>query len=432
MQRDRAEIVRLFEDMIVMAVRESYSDLHITGNQSLVYRKNGIIGTLKDIQLSFEEIDSLVKSLLSPVQLHTLRNRWSVDLALSVKKTRLRLNVFNTTRGLSFAVRILPGTVPTIEMLNLHPSLTEISKIKSGLVLICGVTGSGKTTTIAALIDEINRLRPAHIVTLEDPVEFRFASKQSFIEQREIGTHVPSFRRGLLDVLREDPDVIVVGEIRDPEEIRLCLSAAESGHLVIATLHAGSAEDAMYRICNSFPPEAQEEIRFQLASTLAWVIIQHLVYMERLKYRVPHLAIVKASQSVKTLIRENKLHQMENTMHTSKREGMFTKERYLDEFLNAYEAFTHPSHSFRPTPESIQETTYVSPLVDEVASEAAPYRPAQAPVRRETLDVTLDITEPVIAPLSAPAGERQYVIDETESLESMIAQLGKSGGLSQK
>lgn len=415
--------MKQFSDLISTAVREGFSDLHITGNQPLFYRKNGIIYTDRAIRWSYQEVDDLVKSLLTPVQLHVLRSRWSADFALSVQHVRVRINVFNTIRGLSLAIRILPGTAPSISMLNLHPSLQQIGELRSGLVLICGTTGSGKTTTIAAIIDEINRLRPTHIVTLEDPIEFRFVSKQSFIEQREVGTHVPSFRQGLLDVLREDPDVIVVGEIREPEEIRLTLSAAESGHLVIATLHAAQAEDAIYRICNSFPPEAQNEIRFQFASTLSWLVIQHLVYMERLKFQVPHLAILRGTQSIKSLIREDKLHQIENAMHTGKREGMFTKERYLSEFLNTLENFVHPSNSFRPAPESMQEASYVSPLTDAVSPRATSFNPPANTGRRP--EPLYDTTAPVPAPQGASGYELQYVIDENENLEDLIAELGK-------
>jgi twitching motility protein PilT len=416
--------MKQFKDMILAAVKEGFSDLHITGNQPLVYRKNGIIFTNSAIRWSYQEVDDIVRGLLTPMQLLTLRNRWSVDFAFSVQHARVRMNVFNTIQGLSLAVRILPGTVPSISMLNLHPSLQQICELNTGLILICGTTGSGKTTTIAAIIDEINRSRSAHIVTLEDPIEFRFVSRQSFIEQREVGTHVPSFRQGLIDVLREDPDVIVVGEIREPEEIRLTLGAAESGHLVIATLHAARAEDAIYRICNSFPPEAQEEIRFQLASTLSWIIIQHLVYMEKLKFRVPHLAILRGTQSVKGLIRENKLHQIENAMHTGKRDGMFTMERYLGEFLNTSDGFIHPIQSFRPTPEAMQEITYVSPLIGAGSPWAISSNPPPTADHQKLFRDTM-MPSPLLQNISG--SELHYIIDENENLEDLITELGKSG-----
>jgi pilus retraction protein PilT len=424
--------MKQFNDLILAAVKEGFSDLHITGNQPMVFRKNGIIQTDKTLKWSYQEIDSLVKGLLNPVHLQILRSRWSVDFALTVQHVRIRMNVFNTDRGLSLAVRLLPGAVPTIGMLNLHPSLQQIGEITTGLVLICGTTGCGKTTTIAAILEEINRSRYAHVVTIEDPVEYRFVSKQSFIQQREVGTHVPSFRQGLLDVLREDPDVIVVGELREPETIRLTLNAAESGHLVIASIHAAQVEDAIYRICNSFPLDSQDAIRFQLASTLSWVVIQQLLYTERLRFRVPLLSILRGTQSVKGLIRENRLPQLENAMHTGKRDGMFTKERYQEEFLNTKESFVLPSQSFRPAPESAQDPGHASALLagdGQAGQPAAAHLPALERHRSERGRTAADPL-PLTPPKTAfQAGDGEYVIDDDDNLEELIAQLDKSRNL---
>ncbi len=363
-----------FSKVIVTAVQEGCSDVHITGGHPVVYRKNGQIQFDNSGRWTHGEIDGLVKKVLTARQLQTLRNRWSVDLAITIRHIRIRVNVFNTTRGLSIAVRLLPGTVPTIEKLNLHPSLKQVAELRSGLVLICGATGSGKSTTIAALVDEINRTRTAHIVTLEDPVEYRYVSRKSFIEQRELGAHMPSFEQGLVDVLREDPDVIVVGELREPEVMRLTLNAAESGHLVIATLHATHAEDALYRLCNSFPVEAQEEIRHQVASTLQWLIVQQLVIREDAGFRVPVLSILRGNQSVKGILRENKLPQIESAIQMGKNDGMFTAERYTREYLGKVSAFASPQDIFKPSAEVSQEEVYHSPLVD---GEPAGPRPVQ-------------------------------------------------------
>src|SRR5512135_276589 len=363
-----------FSKVIVTAVQEGCSDLHITGGHPVVYRKNGQIQFDNSGRWTHGEIDGLVKKVLTARQLHTLRNRWSVDLAITIRHIRIRVNVFNTTRGLSIAVRLLPGTVPTIEKLNLHPSLKQAAELRFGLVLICGATGSGKSTTIAALVDEINRSRAAHIVTLEDPVEYRYVSRKSFIEQRELGAHMPSFEQGLVDVLREDPDVIVVGELREPEVMRLTLNAAESGHLVIATLHATHAEDALYRLCNSFPVEAQEEIRHQVASTLQWLVVQQLVIREDMGFRVPVLSILRGNQSVKGILRENKLPQIESAIQMGKNDGMFTAERYIREYLAKVSVYASPQDIFKPSAELSQEEVYHSPLVD---GEPAGPRPVQ-------------------------------------------------------
>jgi twitching motility protein PilT len=239
--------MKKFNNVILASMQEGISDIHITGGQPFCFRKNGVIGFNQTIQWTSQEIDDLVKPLLNPRQLIILRERHSIDFAMTMKHTRLRINVFNTTLGLSLAVRLLPGVVPTLTKLNLHPSLQQICQEKTGLVLICGTTGCGKSTTIAAIIDEINRTRSAHIITLEDPIEYRFNADKSLIQQRELGTHIPSFKQGLLDVLREDPDVIVVGELREPETIRLTLHAAESGHLVIASLRQHLLQHALMR-----------------------------------------------------------------------------------------------------------------------------------------------------------------------------------------
>lgn len=351
-----------FESVITNAIKDVISDIYITGSHPMVSRKQGNIQFHPAIKWSYQEVDNLVRRLLNPKQLAILRERKSVDLAISVSDARLRINIFTTTRGLSLAVRILPGHIPTIEELNLHPSLNGIAALKSGLVLNCGSTGVGKTTTVAAIINEINNSRRAHIVTLENPIEYRFQSNQAFIQQRELGEHTPSFSQGLLDVLRENPDVIVVGEMREPETMRLTLDAAESGHLVIATMHASTPEEAIYRLCNSAAIESQNEIRYQLASTLSWLIVQQLVYLERVGFSVPLLTIVRGTQSVKNVIRENKLNQLYSAIQTGKNEGMFSSDRYLNDYLETRPKFTPPTLIFRPSTEKVDELLYRSPL----------------------------------------------------------------------
>ena len=341
-----------------------YSDIHIRGGQPIVYRKDGSVKFDNKNIWTYQDVDDLVRSILNSKDMDMLRERWSVDFAATIGNVRVRVNVFNTDRGPSLAIRLLPTQVPTIEKLNLHPSLHEISELKSGLVLICGTNGSGKTTAIASILDDINHKRAAHIITLEDPIEYRILSQTSFVEQREVGTHVPSFERGLIDVMRADPDVIMVGELRDPQTIALTLNAAESGRLVIATLHATNIEDALYRIINSAPLEAEEYIRHQLASTIAWITVQKLVYMERVGFRLPLLSIMRGTNQIKGHIREKKLFQIDNSMHTGKAEGMFTQERYLREFLETREKFHNPMVNFNPEKGATTDLSYVSTVFD--------------------------------------------------------------------
>ena len=403
-----------FQNIIGNAIKDAVSDIYLTGGHPMVSRRHGTIQFHTDIRWSHHEIDDLVRKLLTPRQLNMFRQRKSLDYAISVSCARLRMNFFTTARGISMAIRILPGHIPTIDELNLHPSLHEISKLKSGLILTCGATGVGKTTTIASIINDINNTRQAHIVTLENPIEYRFSSGKSFIQQRELGPHMPSFAQGLLDVLRENPDVIVVGELREAETMQLTLNAAESGHLVIATLHASNPEEAIYRMCNAVPIEAQNEIRYQLASTLSWLITQQLIYMEKVKYRVPLLSIVRGTQSIRNIIRENKLPQLNSAIQMGKNEGMFTTERYLSEYLENHHSLTPYAQAFRPSAETAQDAIYQSPLTEDKPETVS--RKWQA---------TMTGDEPIIArtPYSHNEMENMLTIDEDVSLQELISKM---------
>jgi twitching motility protein PilT len=237
-------------------------------------------------------------------------------------------------------------------------------------------------------------------------------SKKSFIEQRELGAHMPAFERGLLDVLRQDPDVIVVGEIRDPETIKLTLNIAESGHLVIATLHASTSEEALHRILNAFPMEAQSDIRNRLASTLVWLIIQDLVFLDKFGFRVPILSILRANQSVKGTIREDKLHQIENIIQSGKAEGMFTVDRYLNEFLLYQKSMIPPLKIFQPSQEDTEEIEFHSSIMDP-AKDISPRRPK----------VERRLPEP--APLSIDEDEVPTFNQDGRSLKDFIKELDK-------
>lgn len=360
-----------FTQIVSSALKELVSDIYITGGHPVVTRKLGNIHFLQNIRWTHQEVDALVRYLLDERQIESLISRKSLDFAVSVSNARLRINVFFSSRGLSLAIRILPGHIPSVAELNLHPSLNDIAGLKSGLVITCGPTGMGKTTTIAAIIEEMNRTRAAHIICLENPIEYRFRSNKSFIQQRELGAHMPSFEQGLLDVLRENPDVIVISELREPETMRLALNAAESGHLVIATLHAATPEEAIYRLCNAVEAESQNEIRFQIASTLNWLIVQQLVYMDKLAFRVPLLSIVRGTSSVRNIIRDNKLNQLESAMQIGKNEGMFSTGRYLSEYLENQKKFIPPLQTFRPSEENVQENIIYSPMLREGKGQVA-------------------------------------------------------------
>ena len=375
-----------FTNLIQAAAASQFSDLHITGGHPLVFRKNGIIKFDNRFVLSPREIDGLVLDLLNPYQLKMLRNRHSVDFALSVERVRIRINVFNTCRGLSIAIRLLSGKVPGLDELNLHPSVKDFCKFRSGLILICGPTGAGKSTTIAGIINQINQTMAAHVITLEDPIEYRFKSDKSFVEQRELGAHFPSYERGLLDVLREDPDVIVVSELRETEAMRLTLDAAESGHLVIATMHAANVLECLYRFCNSFPLDAHELVRYQLSTTMRVIMAQHLHFSETHGFRLPVLSILQSNTSVRSVIRDNKFSQLENMMQMQISQGMFTFDQYKTEYLDKKSKFVSPSLSVGPRQEAGNETYYESPLVSPEALEIPRKPRATAPGKKPSSD----------------------------------------------
>ncbi len=411
-----------FQELIAMAMREGYSDVHISGGSPLVYRKNGQIQFDSKYRWTHEAVDALVEMLVRGEHLHRLRARLSVDFARTVSNTRLRINAFVTIRGFSLAIRLLPGTVPRLNNLNVHPSLQQYCQNRTGLILVCGPTGCGKSTTIAAMVEEINETRAAHVITLEDPIEYRFVSKRSFVEQRELGTHMLSFEQGLLDVLREDPDVIVVGELRERQVMRLTLDAAESGHLVIASLHSSSPEEAIYRICNAFPLEAQNEVRNQLSTSLIVIVVQHLQFLDRTGFQVPLMMIMRSNQAVRALIRDNKISQLESAMQTAKSEGMFTSEAYLTDYLNYRNQFVPPSAVFRPSELPPESPEYAPPLLYSGVVRRIP-QTAPATAEKEPERLFPAHRQETAQAGEGDSGDYQLTIEESSSLADLIAQM---------
>ena len=354
-----------FSEIIQQGLQKGYSDIHITGGHPMVYRLNGNLHFDKDLQWKHRELDLLVQRMLHPREMETLHQQMSVDIARSIGQVRIRVNIFTTLRGLSLAIRLLPGHPPELAKLNLHPSIVDFCRLKTGLLLVGGAAGTGKSTTIAAMVEEINRTQNLHIITLEAPVEYHYRSKKSFVEQRELGTHFPGYCQGLQDVLREAPDLIVVGELREPETIRLTVNAVEAGHLVIASIHATNTEDAFYRLCNSFPPDTQDLVRNQLASSLSLLLIQKLIHLNAHGFRVPLLSILRGTPAVKSMVRENRLSQIETILQTGSREGMFNMEKYYSDFIARQTRFVSPMETFRPSAEKSPETPYQSTLLRE-------------------------------------------------------------------
>ena len=321
------------------------------------------------------------RELIGPDDWPAFLQRRSFDLSRTIEGVRCRVNVLHTSRGVGLPCRLLAGFQFTLESLNLHPGLRQFTTPTHGLVLISGPTGSGKSTTLAALIQAINDTEARHIVTIENPIEYTFRPRRAFLRQREVGRDTPSFEQALLDSLREDPDVLMVGEMREPETMRLTLSAAETGHLVLATVHSGNCAEALQRIVSAFPAEIQNNVAAQLADSLVGVAAQRLVYLPQTNFLVPECEILTATTPVKTFIRNRDFFKIQNALETGAEHGMWTFTRYRTE---------HPSEEpiSKPPPTNPpprEETTLTSraPSIP-VASLAPPQKPAARPAAPST------------------------------------------------
>ena len=279
------------------------SDLHLEPGLPASARVLGQLRPL-DVVTSAADLAAEAARILPGDAWTEFQARRSADLSMTLSGYRCRVHVLHSARGVGLSVRLLHPFQATVESLNLHPDLLRLISRPHGLIVVAGPTGSGKSSTIAALVEEINRGQSQHIITLEQPIEHTFRPRRSFIRQREVGRDTPSFAQGLMDALREDPDVLVVGEVRCPEEIRLALTAAETGHLVITTLHAGNAAEAISRIIGSFAPESQPAITAALAETLVGVVSQRLYHRPDLGIRLPECEVVVATDAVRATIRQ--------------------------------------------------------------------------------------------------------------------------------
>jgi twitching motility protein PilT len=318
------------QEILAEAVRKGASDVHLTVGLPPVFRRHGKLepqGQWSPLTAAVTE--ALVREILGN-RWEEFKERKELDLAYSVAGLgRFRVNVFYQRGSVGAAIRLVGEVIRSLDELGLPPVVGELADQPHGLVLVTGPTGSGKTTTLAAMIDRINEQRSCHIITLEDPIEYLHQHKKSVVNQREIGSDSLSFVSALRAALRQDPDVILVGEMRDLETVATAITAAETGHLVLATLHTGSAVQSIDRIIDVFPPHQQNQIRIQLADTLAGVITQQLLPRTDGKGRVVAAEILIATPAVRNLIREGKTHQIVSLMQTGSRFGMQTMEMSL-------------------------------------------------------------------------------------------------------
>ena len=321
------------DELLLQAAEMNASDLHVSEGKPVMVR---IAGALTKPGSVLSDVFSLFEPILPDKQRAVLKQDGECDFAYALSSGhRYRINLYRSMEGLDAAVRIIPNSVPTCNGLGLPAALKKLSELKSGLVLLTGVTGSGKSTTLAAIINEINRNRAVHILTLEDPVEYRFASDRSLIHQREIGTDTADFASGLRAALREDPDVVVVGELRDLETISIAVTAAETGHLVLATLHTRSAVETVDRIIDVFPEQQQRQIRVQLAGSLQAVATQQLL-PDKQGGRRAVFEIMIVTPALRNLIREGKTQQMGSYIQTGGQYGMQTMEAALEKLKSHF------------------------------------------------------------------------------------------------
>jgi twitching motility protein PilT len=319
------------DTLLAELVEQNGSDLHVTVGSHPVARVRGELVRLETFpKLTAEDTLELLYRIMSTEQQKQLEINRQLDLSYSIPGlARFRVNVYSQRESLAAAFRLIPMGLKTLEELNLPSSLHELTKKPRGLVLVTGPTGSGKSTTLAALIDEINRNRADHIITIEDPIEFLHRHKRCIVNQREIGADAPSFAAALRAALRQDPDVVLLGEMRDLETTSTALTAAETGHLVFATLHTQSAPGTVDRIIDQFPSEQQEQIRMQLAGTLQGIVTQALLPSADGTGRVPVLEILLPDDAVRNLIRQARVEQIYSVMQTGTQRGMQTLEQAL-------------------------------------------------------------------------------------------------------
>jgi twitching motility protein PilT len=310
-----------------LAQTNGASDLHLESGLPAALRVRGSLKTVGE-PIPGKTMLEMARNLLGDEHWQHFLERRSFDMSKTIHGVRCRINVLQSSRGVGFAIRLLASFQATIEKLNLHPDLKKLVTPTNGLILVSGATGSGKSSTLAALIQEINLTETRHIVTIESPIEYMFRPRKSYIRQREVGRDTPSFEQALLDSLREDPDVLMVGEMRDPETMRLTLSAAETGHLVMATVHSSTCAEALQRVVSAFPAEIQSGVSAQLADCLLAVISQRLRFRPELGMRVPECEILMPTNAIKNFIRNRDFFKIVSALETGGEHGMWSFQRY--------------------------------------------------------------------------------------------------------
>ncbi len=355
MEEEKKDYKSLLEDLMQIAVEEGASDLHISVGHPPIIRVDGKLIALKKKEVvTSHDARELAMTMMSKDQRDKFVSNYEVDFSYNYKDVaRFRVNIFFQRGEISCAMRLIPSKVKSLEEINMPTSLYDFCGNSQGFVIVTGPTGHGKSTTLAALIDKINQDKFSHIITIEDPIEYVFEEERSLIDQREIQQDALSFPRALKSVFRQDPDVIMVGEMRDPITISTAITAAETGHLVFSTLHTNSASQTIHRIIDSFPPEQQAQIRAQLSAALLGVVSQRIIPAKRGGV-MPAYEIMAATPAVGNLIRENKVHEIDLVIETSSKEGMISLNRSLADLVRQGEISKEDALSFSRNPSELK------------------------------------------------------------------------------
>jgi twitching motility protein PilT len=344
-----------FAEVLLQVMERQASDLHLTAGSPPMIRHHGKLHALDYPSLTPQTTREVIYSILTNDQRQRLETDWQIDFAYSIPgRARFRVNSYFQRAALSAAFRLIPHEIPTLSKLDLPPVIEEFTKKPRGFVLVTGPTGSGKSTTLAAMLDLINEVRHEHILTIEDPIEFLHKHKRCIVNQRELGADAASFGLGLKAALRQDPDVILVGEMRDLETIATALTAAETGHLVFATLHTQDTAQTVDRIVDVFPPEQQQQVRVQLSVALQGIVTQQLVPKADGRGRVCACEILVPTPAVRNLIREGKTHQIYSALQTGGQFGMQTMDAALAQLVREHKITRELAGARSSAPEELR------------------------------------------------------------------------------
>ncbi len=319
--------------LLTFLAKQGASDLHLSTGSPPIIRLHGQLKRTNAPPLSADQVRAMIHSIMNDMQRLAFEEELEVDFSFATDFARFRVNAFHQRKGPAAVLRLIPTEIMTLEQLGLPPIVCELAMKDRGLILVTGPTGSGKSTTLASIIDYINQHRACHIITIEDPIEFVHESKNSLVNQREVGSDTKSFAAALRSALREDPDVVLVGEMRDLETTQLAITAAETGHLVLGTLHTNSAAKTCDRIVDIFPPEQQAQIRTMFSESLVAIIAQTLIPRRDGKGRVAAFEILVGVPAVRNLIRENKVAQINSVIQTSGSQGMVSLDQSLKDLV---------------------------------------------------------------------------------------------------